>query len=133
MKKSILKSVCRIAREKLSLHPELNNFPHYSFIVQDNKIIEWATNIKLEPPKHWGYHKLNNDWGFVPKFHSEVFAYKKARGILNDSTFEIINLRFNKKGELKLSKPCQSCFELMIEFGCTKFYYSSDIGFLELK
>lgn len=133
MKKSILQSAYRIAKEKLSLHPEYENFPHYSFIVQNNKIVEWATNANHTPPIWYGYHARCSDSSFVPKYHSEIFAWKKARGLLGNNSFEIINLRLNKKGFLRLSKPCQPCYFLMKELNCNKFYYSSDMEFLELK
>jgi hypothetical protein len=133
MKKSLLKTAMQIARDKLRAHPERNNFPHYSFIIQNNKIVEWATNIsKKIPPLHYGYHR-NDDATFIPKFHAETFAYKKARGLLDDDTFQIINMRFNKRGDLRLSKPCKCCYELMTNLGCSRFYYSSPLGFMELR
>lgn len=132
MKKSILQSAYRIAKEKLSTHPEYENFPHYSFIVQKNKIIEWATNANWEPPVHWGYNR-KNEFGFVSKYHAEIFSWKKAKGLIGNNPFEIINIRLNKKGVLRLSKPCSACYYLMKELNCHKFYYSSDLGFLELK
>lgn len=132
MKKSILQSIVRIAREKLSDHPELEHFPHYSFVIQNNRVVEWATNVNHIPPVHYGYKKIGDD-SFKSKFHAEIFAWKKARGLLNGESFEIINLRLNKKGSLRLSKPCEACYSLMCELGCKKFYYSADIGFLELK
>lgn len=134
MKKAILREAVRIAKSKLHLHNELHNYPHYSFIIQNNKIIEWATNAHHEPPRHYGYHnRCKHDIGYVPKFHAEVFAYKRAKALLTDNTFTIVNMRFNKAGQLKLSKPCTPCYELMSALGCSCFYYSSDIGFLQLK
>lgn len=127
MKKSILIECIRIAKAKLELHPERCNFPHYSFIIQQNKIVEWATNIAFEPPVHYGYHKA---LGYKPKFHAEVHAYKKAKGILINDNFSIVNIRLGKDGDLKLSAPCEACHSLLSCLGCNKFYYSSPTGFL---
>lgn len=131
MKKSIFNSAVKIAKSKLHKHPEAHCYAHYSFIVQNNKIVEWATNCAHIPPKHYGYHR-NNDMTFIPKFHSEVFSYKKAKGLLEDDCFEIINIRLTRNGEVKLSKPCNCCLKLLRSLGCKKFYYSSEYGFLSL-
>lgn len=132
MKKSIFNAALQIAKSKLHKHPQVDCYPHYCFIVQDNRIIEWATNSSHIPPKHYGYHRTD-DPTFVPKLHAEVFAYKRAKGLLNhDDPFEIINMRFTKNGLMRLSKPCKSCFHLMKVFGCKKFYYSSEVGFLSI-
>lgn len=133
MKKSILKYALKIAQDKLPFHPQLDHFPHYTFIIQNNKIVDWATNLSQDPPIHYGYNsKENGDPFYRPKIHSEIAGYKKARGILKKNiAFEILNIRLNKKGELRLSKPCICCFEIMKQLGCQKFYYSSDIGFFK--
>jgi hypothetical protein len=131
MKKSLLGLSLRISREKLPLHPEIKHFLHYSFIIQNNKIVEWATNNRHHHPIHYGYNKNNTDPDFVPKGHSEINAYKRARGLLDkDKPFDIINIRLSKKKEIRLSKPCVGCFDLLKELGCRRFYYSSPIGFL---
>lgn len=134
MKKSIFDTCSNTAISKLYKHPELGNFMHYSFIVQNNKIIEWGTNRRVCPAKHFGYNKKCTDVDFVPKRHSELDVYFKARGLLNKTKpFEIINIRLNKKGQLKLSKPCSCCYELLKALGCKNFYYSSAVGFLSIR
>ena len=128
MKKSLLDKAYKIALSKLDSHPEYLNFLHYSFIIQRNQIVEWATNIRLEPPRHYGYHR-QDDKAFRPKYHSEVFAYKKARGLLKDASFELINIRFSRTRALRMSRPCKACFNLMTILGCVKFYYSTNGNF----
>ena len=54
MKKKILKKVLEVCNKRLSKHSELDNFPHYSFVVKNGKIISWAKNSKAEPPLHYG-------------------------------------------------------------------------------
>lgn len=132
MKRSLLTQALRISVDKLDRHPELQNFAHYSFIVQSGRILEWATNSRREPPRHYGYHH-NRETTFRPKFHAEVFAYKRARGLLVGDAFEIINIRLTRAGVVRLSKPCRPCYELMTALGCRAFYYSSDFGFLKLQ
>lgn len=132
MKQKIITQCIRIAKRSLASHPELNNFPHLSFIVQDKKLIEWATNSCHEPPIHFGYSR-EEEPDFRPKLHSELWAFKRARGLLNNGPFEILNIRLNRLGKIKLSRPCKKCFKLLASLGCKTFYYSSDCGFLKLR
>jgi hypothetical protein len=133
MKKSLLAYALNVAKEKLPLHPQLEYFPHYTFIVQNNHIVDWATNLSQNPPVHYGYKNNSLDPDYRPKVHSEIAAYKKAKGIMDKNQgFEIINIRLNKHKEIRLSKPCFCCFEILCELGCQKFYYSSELGFLKL-
>jgi hypothetical protein len=127
MKKHVLAYVMSVCRKNLDRHPELNNFPHYSFILKDNKITSWARNSKIEPPRHFGYHR---DWDatYRPKYHAELAAYRKHP---IKPPFEIINVRMSKQGLLRISKPCLACTRLMTALGCRKFYYSFQGGFLE--
>lgn len=132
MKKSIINVVLKTARDKLDNHPQTGHWMHYSFIIQYNKLIEWATNLNYDPPLHYGYRTRINDINYKPKIHSEIASYKKAKGILKKDYFEIINIRLNKMGELRLSKPCVCCYEILKALGCRSFYYSCDIGFLKV-
>jgi tRNA(Arg) A34 adenosine deaminase TadA len=130
MKNTILRECLRIARSKNTpeLHPEFYHFPHYSFIVEANKIVAWGTN------RHSG--TLNPHWGYTTKHktHAETAAYQKAKGILSHSkTFECVNIRLNKLGELRLSKPCMCCHNFLSSLGCKIVYFSTEQGFAKLK
>jgi hypothetical protein len=127
VKKSLLTQCLSIAREYIPKHPQYNCFLHYSFIIQDNTIVEWSTNRVGVPPIHMGYHTRI---GAIPKLHAEILAYRKAKGLLRDK-FEIVNIRLNKDGELRSSKPCLCCQNILSDLGCIKFYYSYEGGFLK--
>lgn len=132
MRKSLLDIALKIAIEKLPLHPQLDHYPHYTFIVQDNQIVEWSTNVSQDPPLHYGYKRPGSDPDYRPKIHSEISAFKKAKGILSKKQyFEVINIRLNKHKEVRLSKPCNCCYNILKEMGCKRFYYSSLSGFLK--
>jgi hypothetical protein len=129
MKKSLLFQALLISKRELKNHTE--NYLHWSFIVKNNQIIEWATNHCGKPPINLGYNR-RLDEGFSAKTHSELAAYKRAKGIMSGS-FEIINIRLNKSGELKNSKPCSCCFQFLSEIGCTKGYFSTENNFQKIK
>lgn len=125
MKQTILKECIRISREKN--HQRDSDFRHFSFIIQKNKLVEWGMNVAKVPPMiHFGYSKTSG-------WHSEVNAYRKAKGILEDGSFEIINIRLNKQGILRLSKPCKCCYNFLQELGCSVVWFSTDVGFAKLR
>mgnify|MGYP002813962944 CR=1 FL=1 len=126
MKKQILRETLRIAYSNLSKHPQLQCYPHSSFIVQHNQIKEWDTKHTYEPPVHYGYHKRIDNGR--PKFHAEIATYIKARGLLNGEPFSCINIRLNKSGELKISAPCNCCYAILTALGCGEFWYTSMNG-----
>ena len=125
MKQTILRECVRLAKKKnTSLD---NQFRHFSFIIQRNKIIEWGTNIsKANPLTLFGYSNRSG-------IHSETNAYAKAKGILDKFvSFEAVNIRLNKSGELKLSKPCPCCYSFLESFGCHAVWFSTEAGFAKL-
>lgn len=133
MKKSLLKEAINISCNKILLHPEYDHYIHYSFIIQNNKIVEWGTNNRLVPAIHFGYQARLNDLNYTPKMHSEFMAYRKAKGLMRrNKEFEMINIRLNKNKELRISKPCDCCFSIMKELGCKRFYYSEKNGFIAI-
>jgi tRNA(Arg) A34 adenosine deaminase TadA len=130
MKRSLFIEATQIAKKKLSKHPQ-GTYSHYSFIVQKNELVGYGINQDGEPLVHWGYNKNKEDPTYSPKIHSEIHAFRKNKALLKkNQSFEIINIRLNRKGELRLSKPCKCCNYLLSELGCKKFYYSCETGFL---
>jgi len=133
MKKSLLALALKIAQEKLPLHPQLECYPHYTFLIQGNQLVEWATNTSQDPPVHYGYKRKCADPDYRPKVHSEIAAYRKAKGILKKNQgFEVINIRLNRSRQVRLSRPCVCCFEILKDLGCRRFYYSCNIGWLKI-
>jgi len=128
MKRRLLQQAITCALDKLPTHPEYMHFPHFSFIVVRGKIVSWSTNTRMEPPIHYGYHRPWDET-YRPKYHAEVSAYKRAT---ITEPFEIINVRLNRCGEIKLSRPCRPCCKLMTELGCKRIWFSSESGFLSL-
>jgi hypothetical protein len=128
MKKRLLYDALAFARSKIATHPEFNNFPHWSFIVQKNMIVEHGVNMNGPVPVHYGYDKIMKP-GFIPKIHAEINAFKKAVGIMDrDSGFECINIRLNKSGTPRMSKPCMCCYEWLNAQGCKSFWFTLDDG-----
>lgn len=125
MKKSILRECLRIAKSKNNpeTHPKFGNGRHhFTFIVQDNKIIEMGINREGPPLKTFGYEDYQG-------IHSENDAYKKAKGILGDKIFEAVNIRLNNQDSLRLAAPCRCCHEFLKILGCKTIWFSTNEGF----
>lgn len=124
MKKSILEQCTQIAVRHLPKHAQSNNYRHYSFIIQGNKIVDWGTNRVAEPL--YGYPAYG-------KLHSECDAYFKAKGLLDQKAgFEVVNIRLSSIGGLKISKPCSCCQGFLKRFGCKTVWFSTEMGFARI-
>jgi hypothetical protein len=126
MKKKILEACLRIARTHLPNHSEYQSgFMHYTFVIQNKKIIKWATNngVKCDLAPKLGYPKHS-------KIHSEPAAWKKAKGLVNRRRpFQIINIRLNRKGQMRNSKPCWYCACFLDSLNCNEVWYTTNLGF----
>ena len=126
MKRSIINDCYKIAVKKNKQHPQWGCYHHYAFIIQRNKIVEWATNRAGEPNAFLGFPRH-------AKVHAETEAYRKARGILEkNKPFEVINIRLNRGGDLKPSKPCACCTNFLKLVDCAAVWFSTGAGFARL-
>lgn len=126
MKRTILEECYRIALSniKQKKHPQWSCYKHFSFVVQNNKIVEWGMNRSAEPLI--GYPEYG-------KLHSECDAYFKAKGLLdNTKAFIVINVRMGTMGQLKLSKPCSCCQQFLKRLNCREIWFSTELGFARL-
>ena len=127
MKNSSLDNTLRIAIKELQNHQQFDHYPHWSFIIAKNAIVEWATNSDGVPPVFLGYHQRIH-WG-APKMHAELRAWKRARGLISPNTsFECVNIRLNRRGEIRMAAPCSCCSAFLREMGCSKVYFTTDAG-----
>lgn len=127
MKRSILKECLRIAVRKNDTHPEYGNYQHFAFVIQSNKIVEWATNMPGPAEAVFGFSPTRH------KIHAESAAYKRARGILDKADrFEVVNVRLNRRNETRISAPCACCSRLLQAVGCSKIWFTTDVGWATL-
>lgn len=129
MKRSLLKECLRIAISKntAELHPEFENYKHYSFVIQNNKLVEWSTNRPGTAKDICGFKPKRN------KRHAEVEACRRARGLLKkNKSFDIVNIRLSKKGEMRNSAPCKCCKAFLQGLSCKNIYFSTNVGWSKL-
>jgi len=125
MRSSLMNRCIKLSLEALPHHP----FPekHFSFICSRREIISWGMNgVKTSP--------LSLKLGYpFPLVHSEIASISKYPfhpETLSDKV--ILNIRLNNRGELRNSKQCSYCEPVLISFGFSKVYYSTNEGVIQL-
>ena len=99
---------------------------HGSVIVRGGSVISWALN----DPGKCGF---SESYAYHPGFqrHSELNAIKKARRKTDLTGCSMFNLRIDKYGIPRMSKPCPSCESLLLNYGFKKCFYSTENGGLD--
>ena len=110
----------RINRTIFPLQYILDNHRHYTFIFRRNKLLSVGHNSTLT-------HPLAQRFGCLA-IHAEL----KAIQLLDNKEIlpkcKVINVRINKRGQFRLSSPCQSCCKLLSYLGVQQVYYSTSQG-----
>lgn len=126
MKKTIIRECLRRSFElyqKCTDEYRGSSCRHFSFIIVRNKIVEYGVNRhrNLGEMKSLGYKDFSNE-------HSEFAAWRKAKGLVMDNDFEIVNTRINRDLQLMHSKPCPCCQNFLSNLNCKGIYYSNEVG-----
>ncbi len=100
---------------------------HGSVLVKGGSVISWALN---EPTRCGMSNYYATHDGFVQ--HSELLAIKKVRKKIDLRNCVMYNLRIDKNGGIKMSKPCAGCQHLLCDYGIQKCYYSTEEQTIEV-
>tara|TARA_Y100000034_G_C6879259_1_gene402600 strand:- start:1126 stop:1482 length:357 start_codon:yes stop_codon:yes gene_type:complete len=74
---------------------------HVSIIVKKNEIVSIGTN-------HFRTHPMAKQYGYqFDEVHSELDALIRYKGQKNN--LKLVNFRFNRFGNMRMSKPCDIC------------------------
>lgn len=110
-----------------------NKFFHFAFGYKKNKLIGIGQN---NPEKtHTRAIKLakryNNEYSLTyPYLHAETDLISKLWGnYYIDSSLTVIVVRLNKRGEMRCSKPCERCYNIMKALDIKKIFWSDTNGF----
>ena len=96
---------------------------HVSIIVRKNEIVSVGTNNFRTHPlaKKYGY--------FFDEVHSELDALLRYRG--SKDNLKLINFRFNRFGDMRMSKPCCKCLPWCIAM-FNNIWYTTNDGLIKL-
>jgi len=97
---------------KFACRSDCEHYRHSAIVFKKGRFICGAANIQKKT------HTLGS--GPHTSCHAEVRAIIKAKAILNRNNLSdctIFVMRINKRGEIKLSKPCKDCAKLITVHG----------------
>ena len=94
---------------------------HVSIIVSKNKIISIGINqLKTHPKAKKHGYRFN-------EVHSELDAFLKIKKTGN---YKLFNFRFNRFGEMRMSRPCKKCMSWCSEV-FDDIYFTTPYGILK--
>ena len=96
----------------------------------------WNTNKTSTLQNHYNSYRYHNP-SLPAKNHCETSLIQKIRWKFGDSLqwdrLDIYLYRELKDGTLAKSRPCRSCFQLLIDYGIKRIFYTTEYGFVEEK
>ena len=105
-----------------------SKYKHFSFIVCGQTIFSIGVNNTTKT------HPLAQKYGHrFASTHSEINAlgrFPYAIRLLRN--YDMVNVRLNKKGIVRLAKPCIHCQQLLMAFHIQNIYYSTNSGDFEI-
>lgn len=112
-----------------------NKFFHFAFGFRKNKLLAIGQNNpeKTHTQAFLLAKKYNDDIGLEhPYLHAETDLISRLWGkYYIDSALKIVIIRLNKRGELRCSKPCERCDQILKSLDIKKIWWSTDYGFSE--
>ena len=99
---------------------------HVSFVFYKNRVVARGRNFFKTHPKakEIGYP--------FDEMHSELDAMRKIPEELIGKKLTLMNVRYNRFGQLRMSKPCCLCLPWCNEM-FSEIYYSTDEGIVKLE
>lgn len=113
------------ARKIKESTPDFKKHFHVTFILNKKKIVSIGVNSRKTHrcSLHYAYR---GDVGT----HSELAALNQVK-FRDLEGITVVNIRLNSKDEIRLSKPCCGCSDLLKTFDIKKIYYSTNDGTFE--
>tara|TARA_R100001015_G_C4609930_1_gene165242 strand:+ start:316 stop:684 length:369 start_codon:yes stop_codon:yes gene_type:complete len=97
---------------------------HTSIILRKNEIVSVGTNLNRT-------HPLAKKYGYLfDEVHSELDALLRYKGPKDNLI--LINYRFNRFGDMRMSKPCRKCTPWCVGV-FDKIWYTTNQGMNELE
>ena len=116
---------------------KLSDFPKVKIgccAVYKHKVISTGFNSRRTSPlqkKYNRYRFYEDDSGASHTYHAEISCLKPLmrRRDINFKNVSLYVYREYRDGQLALSRPCESCMQLIVELGIKDIYYTNSGGF----
>lgn len=108
-----------------------NKFFHFAFGFKKNKLLAIGQNNpeKTHTQALLLAKRFNTELEH-PYLHAETDLISRLWGKhYIDSSLKVVVVRLNKRGQLRCSKPCDKCSQILEALGITKLWWSEDNGF----
>jgi hypothetical protein len=108
-----------------------NKFFHFAFGYKKNKLLAIGQNNpeKTHTQALLLARRFNTELEH-PFLHAETDLISRLWGkYYIDSSFKMVIIRLNKRGELRCSKPCDRCDQIIKSLGIKKVWWSDINGF----
>lgn len=108
-----------------------NKFFHFAFGFRKNKLLAIGQNNpeKTHTQALLLSQRFNLDLEH-PYLHAETDLISRLWGkYYIDGSMKMVIIRLNKRGELRCSKPCERCEQIIKSLGIHKVWWSIDNGF----
>lgn len=121
---SSLKRSCEKVARSVILNLQENCWKHVSFITDKNSIISVGWNHPFKT------HPLANKFGYrYDSIHAELHAILNFEYPVKElCNYKLVNIRIDKFGKMKLSKPCKICQILLRSFAINEIWYTDSHG-----
>jgi tRNA(Arg) A34 adenosine deaminase TadA len=122
MNAALAKNVVELSRNLIELTPHRSK--HFSFVVRRNTIVSigWNQPFKTHPQAQRFGYRFNC-------IHSELHAILKfSKAVRELSHYMLVNVRLDKQGDVRMSKPCVTCQKLLGVFTFNEVWYSTNEG-----
>jgi hypothetical protein len=110
-----------------------NKFFHFAYGFRKNKLLAIGQNNpeKTHTQAFLIAKRFNDDVGLEhPYLHAETDLISRLWGKhYIDNSLKIVIVRLNKRGELRCSKPCDRCEQILKALNIHKIWWSIDNGF----
>ncbi|NDD84721.1 hypothetical protein EBZ38_10700 [bacterium] len=108
-----------------------NKFFHFAFGFKKSKLLAIGQNNpeKTHTQALLLSKRFNIDTDY-PYFHAETDLISRLWGkYYIDGSMKMVIIRLNKRGQLRCSKPCERCDQILRSLGINKIWWSIDNGF----
>lgn len=108
-----------------------NKFFHFAFGFHKSKLLAIGQNNpeKTHPQALFLAKRFNTETEH-PYLHAETDLISRLWGKhYIDSSLKMVIIRLNKRGELRCSKPCDKCHQIINSLGIHKVWWSENDGF----
>lgn len=103
---------------------------HFTYIIDGRRILARGTNSRKTHPANLTYPYVNREMqtiSHIVGIHSEMRAALYL-GMDNCRGLALLNVRIDRNGRVRQSRPCRGCMEMIMRAGFAEILHTDDDG-----